>query len=54
MKERRADVRSLLALPHVPHWYAAMESNEQLAFEEIRWSAQFDGVAPSLDAKRLQ
>jgi hypothetical protein len=24
-------------LPHEPHWYAAMESNEQLAYEELRW-----------------
>jgi dipeptidyl aminopeptidase/acylaminoacyl peptidase len=27
----------LVMLPHEPHWYTAMESNEQLAFEEIRW-----------------
>jgi dipeptidyl aminopeptidase/acylaminoacyl peptidase len=27
----------LVMLPHEPHWYAAMESNEQLAFEELRW-----------------
>jgi dipeptidyl aminopeptidase/acylaminoacyl peptidase len=27
----------LVMLPHEPHWYSAMESNEQLAFEEIRW-----------------
>jgi hypothetical protein len=24
-------------LPHEPHWYSAMESNEQLAYEELRW-----------------
>jgi hypothetical protein len=27
----------LVMLPHEPHWYASMESNEQLAFEMIRW-----------------
>lgn len=27
----------LVMLPHEPHWYSAMESNEQLAFEMIRW-----------------
>ncbi len=27
----------LVMLPHEPHWYTAMESNEQLAYEELRW-----------------
>ena len=27
----------LVVLPHEPHWYSAMESNEQLAYEELRW-----------------
>jgi len=27
----------LVMLPHEPHWYTAMESNEQLLFEEVRW-----------------
>ena len=27
----------LVMLPHEPHWYAAMESNEQLAYEELQW-----------------
>jgi len=27
----------LVMLPHEPHLYAAMESNEQLAYEELRW-----------------
>jgi dipeptidyl aminopeptidase/acylaminoacyl peptidase len=27
----------LVMLPHEPHWYAAMESNEQLVFEMLRW-----------------
>ncbi len=30
-------VTRLVMLPHEPHWYSAMESNEQLAFEEARW-----------------
>jgi dipeptidyl aminopeptidase/acylaminoacyl peptidase len=24
-------------LPHEPHWYAAMESNEQLIYEMLSW-----------------
>jgi dipeptidyl aminopeptidase/acylaminoacyl peptidase len=27
----------LVMLPHEPHWYAALESNEQLIAEMIRW-----------------
>ncbi|HEY4241307.1 MAG TPA: prolyl oligopeptidase family serine peptidase [Kofleriaceae bacterium] len=27
----------LVMLPHEPHWYSAMESNEQLLAEEVRW-----------------
>ncbi len=27
----------LVMLPHEPHWYSAMESNEQQAYEEVRW-----------------
>jgi dipeptidyl aminopeptidase/acylaminoacyl peptidase len=27
----------LVMLPHEPHWYSSMESNEQLAYEELRW-----------------
>ena len=30
-------VARLVMLPHEPHWYSAMESNEQLAYEEVRW-----------------
>jgi len=30
-------VARLVMLPYEPHWYSAMESNEQLAFEELRW-----------------
>jgi dipeptidyl aminopeptidase/acylaminoacyl peptidase len=31
----------LVMLPHEPHWYAAMESNEQLAYEELRWFDEY-------------
>lgn len=27
----------LVMLPHEPHWYTAMESNEQLIYEMVRW-----------------
>jgi dipeptidyl aminopeptidase/acylaminoacyl peptidase len=27
----------LVMLPNEPHWYSAMESNEQLVFEMLRW-----------------
>jgi hypothetical protein len=33
-------------LPHEPHWYSAMESNEQLAYEELRWFDKFVKDAP--------
>ncbi len=37
----------LVMLPHEPHWYAAMESNEQLAYEMIRWFDLYVKNAPS-------
>ena len=33
-------------LPHEPHWYTAMESNEQLAYEELRWFDTYVKNAP--------
>ena len=36
----------LVMLPHEPHWYAAMESNEQLAYEELRWFDRYVKDAP--------
>ena len=39
----------LVMLPHEPHWYAAMESNEQLAYEELRW---FDTYVKNAPARR--
>ena len=29
-----------------PHWYSAMESNEQLAYEELRWFDKYVKEAP--------
>jgi dipeptidyl aminopeptidase/acylaminoacyl peptidase len=39
----------LVMLPHEPHWYAAMESNEQLAYEELRW---FDKYVKNGEARK--
>ena len=36
----------LVMLPHEPHWYSAMESNEQLAYEELRWFDEYVKNAP--------
>jgi len=36
----------LVMLPHEPHWYSALESNEQLAYEEIRWFDKYVKNAP--------
>lgn len=36
----------LVMLPHEPHWYSAMESNEQVAYEELRWFDQYVKNAP--------
>ncbi|PRC92044.1 alpha/beta hydrolase family protein [Solimicrobium silvestre] len=38
----------LVMLPHEPHWYTAMESNEQLIYEMIRW---FDKYVKNADVK---
>jgi dipeptidyl aminopeptidase/acylaminoacyl peptidase len=39
----------LVMLPHEPHWCAAMESNEQLAYEELRW---FDRYVKNGEARK--
>lgn len=36
----------LVMLPHEPHWYSAMESNEQLIAEMIRWFDKYVKTAP--------
>lgn len=40
----------LVMLPHEPHWYAALESNEQLASEMIRWFDKHVKNAPPRNA----
>jgi dipeptidyl aminopeptidase/acylaminoacyl peptidase len=37
----------LVILPHEPHWYSAMESNEQLAYEMINWFDKYVKNAPA-------
>ncbi|HEX4455001.1 MAG TPA: prolyl oligopeptidase family serine peptidase [Kofleriaceae bacterium] len=41
----------LVMLPHEPHWYSAMESNEQLAYEELRW---FDKYVKNAEPRHKQ
>lgn len=36
----------LVMLPHGPHWYSAMESNEQLVYEMQRWFDKYVKNAP--------
>jgi dipeptidyl aminopeptidase/acylaminoacyl peptidase len=36
----------LVMLPHEPHWYSAMESNEQLIYEMLRWFDKYVKNAP--------
>jgi dipeptidyl aminopeptidase/acylaminoacyl peptidase len=38
----------LVMLPHEPHWYTAMESNEQLIYEMLRW---FDKYVKNVPAR---
>jgi dipeptidyl aminopeptidase/acylaminoacyl peptidase len=39
----------LVILPHEPHWYTAMESNEQLIYEMLRWFDKYVKNAPPRD-----
>ena len=36
----------LVMLPHEPHWYSAMESQEQLVYEMLRWFDKYVKNAP--------
>jgi dipeptidyl aminopeptidase/acylaminoacyl peptidase len=38
----------LVMLPHEPHWYSAMESNEQLIYEMLRWFDKYVKNAPQI------
>ena len=40
----------LVMLPHEPHWYTAMESNEQLVAEMLKWFDQYVKSAPPRQA----
>ncbi len=44
-------IARLVMLPHEPHWYSAMESNEQLAYEELRWFDTYVKNAPPKGTK---
>jgi dipeptidyl aminopeptidase/acylaminoacyl peptidase len=33
-------------LPHEPHWYTAMESNEQEVYEMLNWFDKYVKEAP--------
>jgi dipeptidyl aminopeptidase/acylaminoacyl peptidase len=46
-------VARLVMLPHEPHWYSAMESNEQLAYEELSWFDKYVKSAPPRSAKKV-
>jgi len=39
-------ISRLVMLPHEPHWYTAMESNEQLVYEMVRWFDKYVKNAP--------
>lgn len=44
----------LVILPHEPHWYTAMESNEQLVAEMIRWFDRYVKNVPPASAENLK
>jgi dipeptidyl aminopeptidase/acylaminoacyl peptidase len=39
-------ITRLVMLPHEPHWYTAMESNEQEVYEMLRWFDKYVKNAP--------
>ena len=44
----------LVMLPHEPHWYTAMESNEQLIYEMLRWFDKYVKNASPRSATALK
>ena len=44
----------LVVLPHEPHWYTALESNEQEIYEMVRWFDKYvkDAPAPNANSSR--
>ncbi len=43
----------LVMLPHEPHWYSAMESNEQLAYEMVSWFDKYVKNASTHSAAKI-
>ena len=43
-------ITRLVMLPHEPHWYAAIESNEQLVYEMLQW---FDKYVKNASPRQL-
>jgi dipeptidyl aminopeptidase/acylaminoacyl peptidase len=43
-------ITRLVMLPHEPHWYSAMESNEQEVYEMLRWFDKYVKNAPPRSA----
>jgi dipeptidyl aminopeptidase/acylaminoacyl peptidase len=39
-------IARLVMLPHEPHWYAALESNEELVYEMLTWFDRYIKNAP--------
>ena len=44
----------LVLLPHEPHWYSALESNEQLVYEMLHWFDKYVKNAPPRAAAATQ
>ncbi|MBV8123524.1 MAG: S9 family peptidase, partial [Paucibacter sp.] len=44
----------LVMLPHEPHWYTALESNEQLLYEMVRWFDKYVKNAPPAEVAAAQ
>ena len=45
-------ITRLVMLPHEPHWYTALESNEQVVYEMLNWFDRYVKNAPADDAAR--
>ncbi len=43
---RNGGTARLVILPHEPHWYTAMESQEQLIYQMFRWFDKYVKNAP--------
>jgi dipeptidyl aminopeptidase/acylaminoacyl peptidase len=43
----------LVMLPNEPHWYTALESNEQLVYEMLAWFDRYVKNAPTRSAANV-